>query len=335
MAVITHADAARAEIRHIMLPDKFDAQISIEPDATLSDNVWTLRLSADTWLQNPILRGHYIYIDGTEFGGVVEKVDSDSAKASILLTGACWRGMLFRKIIIPPAGQAYYTASGEINTVIGALLSSLCGDTFVVSTVNTGASLSTQWRYDMLHVALETALEANGHTLAIAYDAASKHVIARARPVVDLSITTELSQDYGTPVKSSEGRLDGYNHIIALGAGELTARDVRHLYRLDDGTITQTTPSWAGTVHDLMSVLDLSNPESVDDLIAQATAKLRDYAPTTGLEIDPGDEVDFALGDIVGARDRVTGLEATARVAGKIMTIDKSGVRTETKVRKI
>ena len=330
---ITHADADKNELRFFDFIEKYDAQVSIAPGAVLVDNSFSLSLADHDWQSRPILKGHFLYIDGTEWGGPVEEVTHNTGTGVITLSGPTWRGMLMRKIINPPAGQGYLTVSGEANTVIASVLGTSMGGLFTVSTTNTGINLNASWRYQKMHDALEKALEAAGLTLDIKYSAALKTVLIAARAVVDHSATVDLSQDYGIAMRSIQGRMDGYNHIIALGAGELQDRDVLHVYRLANGTITTTAPAWAGTAQDMVTVYDYSNPESLADLLAGAAKRLQEMAPLDGVEIDPSDaDIELPMGDIVGARDRLTGLTATARIIEKILVIDQSGTKIDTKV---
>lgn len=331
--IITHADENRDELRDILVPEKYDAQVSIVRGASIADNDWSMTMPDAEWEVEPILIGHHVYIDGTEWGGVVETLKHDTAAQIITVTGALWRGMLKRKVIIPPSGQAYYVADGEANAVIAAVVGAGFGDLFAVSDADTGVNIAGQWRYVEIHDALEASLEAAGLTLNIVYSAAIKSVVLSARAVTDSSAEIDLSQDYGIPMVSSAGRISAYNHIVALGAGELLDRDVVHVYRLDDGSIATTAPDWAGTEYDRVTTYDYNNPESIDDLISGAAKRLIEYAPQNGVQIDPGDaDLTLPLGDIVGARDRLTGLYATARVVSKILTIDCRGIITETRV---
>lgn len=331
--IITHADASLVELRHILKPDKYDAQVSILTGATIADNDWVLELTDEVWALNPIEIGHYIYIDATEWGGRVERVEHSTATRTVTLSGVTWRGMLKRKRIEPPAGQAYYVADDEANTIIAAVISGQFGDLFEVSTDDTGVDITGSWRYVEIHDSLQTALLAEGLTLDITYSSATQKVTLSARAVVDSSADIDLSQDYGIPMISSSGRNDAYNHIIALGAGELLDRDILHVYRLTDGTITTVAPDWVGTVEDLVYIYDYNNPEDDDALLKGASDKLREFAPLSGVEIDPSEAgVDLPMGDIVGATDRLTGLSGTASVVGKVLTINRDGYKIETRV---
>ncbi len=333
---ITHADDTMNELRFIDILEKLDAQVSIAQDAVLVDNSLALIVPESAWEQEPILIGHYLYIDGTEWGGPIEAIKHNTEENTLTLTGPTWRGMMMRKIIEPPAGEDYFTVSGEANSVIASVVGTMLGSLFAVSTENIGVSISISARYKQLLTTLESALEAEGLTLGIQFDATQGKVFLAARTVVDYSGEIDLSQDYNIEMISTEGRLDGYNHVIALGAGELKDRDVANIYRLDDGTITDVgddPPAWAGTELDKELIYDFTNPESMDDLIQGAQDRLQEYAPKNGIELDPGDaDITLELGDIVGARDRLTGLSTSARITEKILTIDRSGIKIKTKV---
>lgn len=330
---ITHADENRNELRYLDLIERLDAQISIQPGAVLDDNSFQLQLPDEEWEKEPINQGHIIYNDGTEFGGIVEGIEHNTQTGIITLSGPTWRGLLMRKIISPPTGEAYYTITDEANAVISSVLGSSLSPMVTISDDNTGVSVSGSWRYRQAHEMLEKALEENGLTLDIKYDAALKTVKIGARAVVDYSAEIDLSQDYGIEMKSTQGRMDAYNHVIALGAGELTDRDILHVYRLDNGTITTDAPDWAGTVKDKIIIYDYSNPESIEELQKGAEKKLIEYAPLDGVQLDPSDvDIELPLGDIVGARDRLTGFSATARIIGKILTVNSDGYKIDTRV---
>ena len=329
---ITHADETRKELRYLDFFEKFDSEISIKSGATINDNSFELTLSERDWKENPILIGHHIFIDGTEWGGLVEKIEHDTESGSLTISGLNWRGMLIRKVIEPPFGSAYLVVSGEANAVLSARVAAFSG-LFSADTRDTGVTVSASWRYSQLLSALETTFEEQGLTVHIQYVAANQSVLIGARAVVDYSGEIDLSQDYGISMKSTQGQLNSYNHVIALGAGELLDRDVLHVYRLDDGTMTTATPDWLGTAKDKAITYDYNNPESLDDLQKGAEKRLLEYTPNDGVELDPGDaDIDLELGDIVGARDRLTGFSASARIVGKILKIDSSGINIETKV---
>lgn len=329
---LIHADVARRELGFVRDMAGFDAEISLLPDAKEAGNSWRLMMGVDTWERRPIEPGGYIYINDAEWGGPVEKISHNTAGGIITLSGLCWRGMMARKVITPPPGKAYLAFEGAtITRMLRQVVLPQLGELFTVE--NSGLIISASYRYEEMLRGLQRALDSVGCVLDCRYDSAAQLVRLSARPVVDYADTLDLSQDYGIDLVSSNGSLTGYNHIIALGRGELTERTVIDLYRLDDGTITAARPAWAGTLKDRVSTYDYSSAESTEELVKGATQRLQEQGHVTSLELDAsGLDIPAQLGDIVGARDRVTGMTGKAPITGMILKMDSAGIKIEKRV---
>ena len=74
--------------------------------------------------------GYYIYIEGTEYGGIVDAITSDTAAEDVTYSGRTWHGILNSKILCPDNGENYLTVSGDANTILGTLLPRMAGSTF-------------------------------------------------------------------------------------------------------------------------------------------------------------------------------------------------------------
>ena len=89
-------------------------------------------------------------------------------------------------------------------------------------------------------------------------------------------------------IRSTLEGLTAYNHIVALGAGELLERDILHIYRKDDGTMTNGCArlgwNWL-TI--LMTTFDFSNPETIEMLKDYAEKSAKEFTPLNPSEIDP------------------------------------------------
>lgn len=83
----------------------------------------------------------YVYITGTEYGGIVGEVLTDTTLDYVELKGLTWRGRLQYKVIEPPSGSDYKTVSGELNQVMKTLIEPEFDGLFKVSTANTGVSV--------------------------------------------------------------------------------------------------------------------------------------------------------------------------------------------------
>lgn len=332
---LIHSDATLKELAFLRDFDSFDAVVSQEVKAKLEDNSFSLTVSDRLWKSEPIRIGHYIYASGTEWGGQVEKIRHNTASKQVTVSGVTWRGALYRKVIVPPAGQNYLTITNkEANAAMRDIIGTQMGGAFSISTASSGVTIASKaFRYTNMLLGVEEMLEARGAALSISFLQQTKKATLSARAVVDYSDSIDLSQDYGIDMVTTLGGYDRFNHIIALGAGELEDRDILHVYRLDDGTLTTQQPAWHGTAADHVRTYDYTNPEDIDKLREGAEKILIENAPQNTVEIDPRvDELSLLLGDIVGARDRLTGMVAKVTVVGKALKMDSKGIRTETKV---
>lgn len=331
---IIHADADLAELGYVDEIDQFDAEISQDTDIQIENNSFALTVPDIYWERSPILAGHHIYVPGTEFGGMVEMIRHSTALHQITVSGVTWRGSLYRKIIEPPTGEAYRVVNGEANAKMAELIGAKLGANVDVSTAASGITVNRQFRYTNLLIGIYLMLSEQGAALDVQFDQVLKRVVLSASAVTDYSETIDLSQDYGVNMVATMGGYDRYNHIIALGAGELLDRDILHVYRNDNGSLTTVPPAWVGTAADHVAVYDYTNPETVAELQKGAEKRLLEIVPLRQLEIDPQvSGLDLNLGDIVGARDRLTGMAGTATVVGKILTMNSSGIKLETRVK--
>ena len=315
---LIHAKANIEEIQSLTEFDQYEAVSGL--GFKYADNDFELQVEEAVWEKYPMIKGHYLYEVGTEWGGMVE--DVNHVGTTVKVGGPTWRGMLARKIISPPAGQAYKAITAmEANQAIAALVGTSLGPLFAVSTADSGMTVSGSFRYTNLLAAIHSMLQQYGARLEIIFD--GTQVVLSAVSSVDYT-DTELSQEYEAPLESSVAYGEAYNHVIALGRGELAEREVVELWRLDDGTITTTTQP-AGA-NDKQFVLDYPNAESLEELTSSATDKLIESSPVESIGINLDEiEIDFKLGDVVGGRDKVTGLTISKPITQKILKIDKNG----------
>lgn len=315
---LIHAKANIEEIQSLTEFDQYEAVSGF--GFKYADNDFELQVEEAVWEKYPMIKGHYLYEVGTEWGGMVE--DVNHVGTTVKVGGPTWRGMLARKIISPPAGQAYKAITAiEANKAIAELVGTSLGPLFAVSTADSGMTVSGSFRYTNLLAAIHSMLQQYGARLEIIFD--GTQVVLSAVSSVDYT-DTELSQEYEAPLESSVAYGEAYNHVIALGRGELTEREVVELWRLDDGTITTTTQP-AGA-NDKQFVLDYPNAESLEELTSSATDKLIESSPVESIGINLDEiEIDFKLGDVVGGRDKVTGLTISKPITQKILKIDKNG----------
>lgn len=315
---LIHADGSLVEIQMLTEFDQYEAVSGL--GYKYADNDFELQTPEAIWTTQPIENEHYLYQVGNEWGGRVENIEHIGT--TVKCSGPTWRGMLARKIVSPPAGQAYKTITAmEANLAVASLIGTSFGSLFTVSTANSGITVSGSFRYANLLGAIHSMLQQYGARLEIVFNGTQ----------VELSVVSsvdytdvELSQDYNAPLESSVAHGEAYNHVIALGRGELVDREVVELWRLDNGTVTSTPQ--ANDETDKQFVLDYPNAESVEELTNNAAAKLLESSPVEAIKINLDEiDTDLKLGDVVGGADYVTGLKISKPITQKIFKVDNKG----------
>ena len=330
MEQLIHADRNRAEVGVVNDFTRFDAQI--HHNCRLEDNTFALEMTVGAWQADKIMRGDYVYIDQSEFGGIVASVEKNTATDTVTIKGPLWRALLAMRIISPPEGEAYkvYT-NAEPNAVIADVVGNDYVRLFHVPEIDTGVTMSCQFRYPTKLAGLSKALNAIGFTLSCIYDASAQHVILQARRCVDYSDYSDISPDLGIGMTVSAGRVDDYNHVIGLGQGELTERMVREMWMID-GRLYRTRPA-SLTETDLRSMtFDYPNAESEDELYSSMGDALLKYAAMSSAAIDLSElQIDLQLDDLITTIDRDLNITAKKSVSQRILTITDEGstIRTE------
>ena len=261
--------------------------------------------------------GARIYIPDTEYGGLFRELQTNTKEDVICPGGLTWRGMMQKKIIVPPSGQDYATDSGELNAIIRSRVESALPGMFIGSFESTGVSV-TNFQYDRyctLEAGLTKMLKSVGYRLDIRYSEPDKAVIVSAVPIVDYSQSVEFSSDMQLNyIMQMQG--DGINHLICLGQGELKDRTVYHLYVDKNGNIT-TTQYYTG-VDEITEVYDYAGAE-LPDLIQYGEQRLRELMNTNVFQITVEPGTDIEVGDIVGGKDYLSKMKMSAPITGKIV----------------
>lgn len=313
MVILT--ESSGIEIRPLRFK-KFDCDLNDTMD-------FELVLPAAEW-QADLAYGNRIFVPGTEYGGIIGGRKTDTGEDTVTLIGRGWRGVLYYKIITPPAGQAYKTVSGELNTVLAGLISD-AGLTalFSVSEENTGISVSNYQfdRYTTLLDGIYKMLKSVGYRLDVEYvevEAGAGYVKLAAVEAENYSDTIELSQDNRLNFTFEEIK-NGINHLVCLGKGELTDRVVVDLYIQQDGSIG-TTPYYTGLA-EVAQVYDNTSAEDEADLTEKGTEELEKLTSKQTFKMDVETlNIEVEIGDIIGGRDYITGMSMSKPVVNKIYT---------------
>ena len=304
-----------------MLYSEYDFEIGDE------ENSFLITMPRNEWV--PTANDSRIYIPGTEYGGLYKRLETDTKDNSAAIGGLTWRGMLQKKIISPPSGQDYATDSGELNTIIGARVAAAFPGLFVGSSESTGVTVSYQYqRYVSLYEGLRAMLKSAGYRMEIQYDDELRKVVVSAVPIVDYSAQIEYSSDMNADYSMKLDRT-GINHLICLGSGELRDRIVEHLYVDASGNISQTQTFF--DENEISEIYDYAGAPR-EDLIQSGADQLRGELNLNEFRIALESEREVSVGDIVGARDYITGYTVTAPITTKIVKCEEGFVDIEYKL---
>lgn len=322
MSDVIVADSTGVEIRVIAFRS-YDFEIG---DA---ENSFEIECESEEW-QNPPVNAR-LFIPGTELGGIYKCTEVSKKRRTVLARGRTWRGMMQKKIIIPPSGADYATDSGELNALIKARVEAAFPGLFVGSSESTGVTVSYQYdRYTTLYDGLKAMLKSVNYRLNIAYSQILKKVVVSAAPIVDYSARIEYSDDMNADYSMT---LDNrsVNHLICLGAGELRNRTVMHLFVDANGVISQTQTQF--DEDEVVEVYDYTNASDAELLKSgiEQLKRLINYNENK-FTIDLESEIEVAIGDIVGSRDYLTGLTMTAPIKAKIVKWQNGFESTEYKL---
>jgi len=284
-------------------------------------NDFEITISLADWNSN-IKVGCRVYAPKSEIGGIIGGIKTDTATDTITLTGYTWRGLLKKKVISPPANEAYKKVSGDLNDILSQIIGNNFTDIIRAKQSKSGISITYQFdRYtDMLSGFSKMLLQKN-YKLKIEYiqqeQGAAGFVEVSAVPIFDYSQKIELSQDSQVNF-ISEQVSNACNHLIALGKGELTDREVIHLYADRNGVVSNVQTFFG--IDEVCETYENANSENLkedalkefDNRIAKSTFKM-DIA-SLGIDVD--------IGDIVGGRDYITGISAKKPLFEKIITTE-------------
>lgn len=203
-----------------------DREIGARPlrDANCSfdankNKTFSVQIARSNWTKDMTF-GNLIYVPETEFGGIIGNVLTSTALDYVELKGYTWRGQMGKKIIQPAKGQDYRRVSGELNTVLRALIEPEFDGLYVVPTIDTGVSVSNYQfdRYCTLLDGITKMLSSKGYRLDIRHrreHGTTGYISVCAVPIQDYSKEIELSKDSGLTYTMDDKR-NGVNHLTGV-----------------------------------------------------------------------------------------------------------------------
>ena len=288
---------------------------SLDFDTT---NTMDYKLTATRAIYDKLSTATYLYIPGTEYGGIIDSITHNTSDDSIIASGRSFRGLLNSKIITPDNGQDYKVVNGNLAEILDSILAENNLDyLYMIDPDLTWITLSNYpiARYCSVLYLLNALESKTGLSLYLAWSAKYHKVIITYRQPIDWTSKSLYVQADITTIKTSHK----VNHLICLGSGELKDRMRVDLYADTQGRIS-TVQSIVGA-DEYTQVYDYSNAKDVDDLTVSGTEKLKELIADTPLEVEVRDG-EYAVGDIIGGYDDLMQIKTKATITNVVVNVE-------------
>jgi len=198
-----------------------------------------------------------LYVEGEEYGGIIDRIRVNTEKDEIIYKGRTWHGVLEGKVICPDPGLDYLVLNGEANEVLQEIIDRIgLSDLFVASSEDSGINIVSYEmnRYIYGYTGIKKMLKEFGGKLRIRW--VDGMVELSALPIVDYSQDEEF--DTSQVDFTVEKDFLPVNHMICLGQGDLADRAVIHIFTDENGGV-QPYATVDEPVQDSDYILDESN----------------------------------------------------------------------------
>lgn len=297
-----------------------NATLDLEYGRDESEQANTFEVSIDRNSKIRLEDKALVYIEGTEYGGKITGIGTNTTEDVITYKGMTWHGLLNAHVLGPDNGQDYLVLTGEAHTIIRSLIERMnLQDTFTSPMTSSGITVDYQVRYEYGYFAILAMLNASSAKLKMTFDGGM--MVLSAEPIADYSdsdeldttqIELEIDKDY-LPV----------NHLVCLGEGELKNRIVLHFYADANGNVS-TTQSLFGADENTL-IYDYTNADS-NELNEKGQEKLKELQNCDTVKVDIPEGRVLDIGDLVGAIDPITGIYVATEVTYKTVTISSNGL---------
>lgn len=260
--------------------------------------------------------GYFVYIEGTEYGGLIDGITSETADKEITYHGRTWHGLLESKIITPAQGSL--KISGSADSCLSKIISRIgLGDLFTVTASTEKISNYEIEAYSDAYTAITEMLKSANLRLQVQF--LPPKVVLSAVPIKDYSQDEQFDADLMEfKIKKVKNTV---NHLICIGAEKDDgSRYEVHLYADGNGEVSQKQTFFG--LDEYAMIYERTHTKKEDDLIKYGTEKLEKEWMQDKVDIDfDGDTDRYGIGDIVGAYEYATEMEVSAPIIKKIVTV--------------
>lgn len=265
--------------------------------------------------------GQLVYIDATEYGGVIDQVKRGSgrgATGTVECKGRTWHGILAGRRLSPDSGSGYLTVNGKVGDVLASLIDRMGLESLFKAASDDSTVSYTFERFCDGYSGLMALAKANGRKLAMRR--MDGYIELSMPPIVDYA--NKVDSDLLDFTITSVHRC--VNHLLCAGTGQLENRAIVHFYADENGNVSHKQTLFG--IDEICALYDYSNA-SASELETEGKKKLLEYQTSGTVEVDAHDDMDVDVGDIISARDNSTGTTVTATVSKKVVKVER-GVAT-------
>ena len=265
--------------------------------------------------------GQLVYIDATEYGGVIDQVKRGSgrgATGTVECKGRTWHGILTGRRLSPDSGSGYLTVNGKAGDVLTSLIARMGLESLFKAASDDSTVSYTFERFCDGYSGLMALAKANVRKLSMRR--MDGYIELSMPPIVDYA--NKVDSDLLDFTITSVHRC--VNHLLCAGTGQLANRAIVHFYADENGNVSHKQTLFG--IDEICALYDYSNA-SASELETEGKKKLLEYQTSGTVEVDAHEDMDVDVGDIISARDNSTGTTVTATVSKKVVKVER-GVAT-------
>ena len=308
--VLVVADAKLGNVREI---EDFKLDVAFGAD----ENALTLTVEE----KSAPAAGQLVYIDATEYGGVIDQVKRGSgrgATGTVECKGRTWHGILAGRRLSPDSGSGYLTVNGKAGDVLTSLIARMGLESLFKAASDDSTVSYTFERFCDGYSGLMALAKANGRKLSMRR--MDGYIELSMPPIVDYA--NKVDSDLLDFTITSVHRC--VNHLLCAGTGQLANRAIVHFYSDENGNVSHKQTLFG--IDEICALYDYSNA-SASELETEGKKKLLEYQTSGTVEVDAHEDMDVDVGDIISARDNSTGTTVTATVSKKVVKVN-NGIAT-------
>lgn len=259
--------------------------------------------------------GWRVYVDGTPWGGIVDKVKASNGRDGsprVVCSGRTWQGILAGRRLTPRAGSARLGAHGEAGEALASLVADLGLDgLFEVERSPDPVSYEFE-RFTDAYSGIREMLASSG--LKLVLKSIQGHVLMRADKVEAIEVD---GSRIGVEVERVHRCV---NHLVCAGTGELEDRIVIDLYADAEGNVSETQSLFG--VDEIEAYYDYNNADEAE-LRDSGAEKLKGMQSHGAVSVRFPDGIEAEVGDVLSGIDDALGVSAAAPVVKKVVKIER------------